>query len=142
MPCSPGQHLPQGQLDTSLSQIVAGGCSSGLNSTFWSQCPRGLSGACVLGQQVLTSGRGCHTHRSQEPSDHTQLSAKSLEGGSRRAGGWGQEAGRPHHPLLIPAARHPQLKRWVLTRTLRTLSTQTRFSGTRRQHNHDIHPFR
>lgn len=60
----------------------------------------------VLGQRVLTSGRGCHTHRGQEPpGPHSQLSAKSLEGGAQEVGGWGQEAGRFHHPLLIPAVR-------------------------------------
>lgn len=42
MPCSPGQHLPQGQLDTYLSQIVAGACSSESNSTSSSTSPRGL----------------------------------------------------------------------------------------------------
>lgn len=80
----------------------------------------------VLGQQVLTSGRQ-HTHRSQSLQDHThRLSAKTLEEGSRRREG-GDKKLKAHPSLLIPAARHPQLKRWVLTRTPRTLSTQTRF---------------
>lgn len=64
----------------------------------------------VLGQRVLTPGRGSHTHRGQEPpGPHSQLSAKSLEGGVQEAGGRGQEAGTFHHPLLTAAAR------WVST---------------------------
>lgn len=141
MPCSPGQHLPQGQLDTYFSQIVAGGCSSGLNSTFWSASPRGLMEPPGLGAASSDLWPWV-PHTQKSGAFRTTLTVECKKPGGRGPGG-GRVGTRSWK--VPPSPSNPCCSAST-TKTLgphkdpSELCQHRHVSGTRRQHNHDIHP--